>query len=91
MMRCQCSHQDTALHNDHLKDYTVNCHLMTQSDTISLTQLIIGGLICDRACENRACGHKLHPIILLVISHYWKSIFPFCDLHHYANEMLTKC
>ena len=24
--------------------------------------------ICDRACENRACGHKLHPITLLVIS-----------------------
>ena len=23
--------------------------------------------ICDRACENRACGHKLHPIALQVI------------------------
>ena len=22
--------------------------------------------ICDRACENRACGHKLHPVILQV-------------------------
>ena len=25
---------------------------------------------CDRACENRACGHKLHPITLQVISQY---------------------
>ena len=24
--------------------------------------------ICDRACENRACGHKLLPVILQVIS-----------------------
>ena len=24
--------------------------------------------ICDRACENRACGHKLHPIAYQVIS-----------------------
>ena len=41
--------------------------------------------ICDRACENRACGHKLHPIALQVISLYWKSIFPFCNLHHDAT------
>ena len=26
--------------------------------------------ICDRACKNRACGHKLHPITLHVISQY---------------------
>ena len=25
-------------------------------------------IICDWACENRACGHKLHPITLQVIS-----------------------
>ena len=41
--------------------------------------------ICDRACENRACGHKLHPIALQVISLYWKRIFPFCNLHHDAT------
>ena len=40
---------------------------------------------CDRACENRACGHKLHPITLQVISQYWKRIFPFCNLHYDAN------
>ena len=44
---------------------------------------------CDRACENRECGHKLHPITLQVISQYWKRIFPFYNLHHDANEMLT--
>ena len=42
-------------------------------------------IICDRACENRACGHKLHPITLQVISQCWKHIFPFCNLHHDAN------
>ena len=42
-------------------------------------------IICDRACENRACGHKLHPVTLLVISQYWNRIFAFCNLHHKAN------
>ena len=40
--------------------------------------------ICDQACENRACGHKLHPITLQS-DQYWKSIFPFCNLHHDTN------
>jgi len=42
-------------------------------------------IICDRACENRACGHKLHPVTLKVISEYWNRVFLFCNLH---NEFL---
>ena len=25
-------------------------------------------IICDQACENRACGHKLHPVTKQYIS-----------------------
>jgi len=40
---------------------------------------------CDWACENRACGHKLHPITLQVITQQWNKIFTFCDLWCIAN------
>ena len=40
---------------------------------------------CDWACENRVCGHKLHPITLQVISQYWNRIFTFCNLYHKGN------
>ena len=32
--------------------------------------------ICDPACENRACGHKLHSVTQHIISQYWDRI---CD------------
>ena len=35
-------------------------------------------MICDQACENRACGHKLHPTTLQVITQQWSKIFAFC-------------
>ena len=41
--------------------------------------------ICDQACKNRACGHKLHPISLKVISQCWNRILPFRSLHHNAK------
>ena len=30
---------------------------------------------CDRACKNRARGHKLNPVSLKVISQYWNTLF----------------
>ena len=38
--------------------------------------------ICDRACENWVCVHKLHPASLQVISQYWNTTFLFCNLHN---------
>ena len=37
---------------------------------------------CDRDCENRVCGHKLHPVSLKVIFQYWNRAFSFCSLYH---------
>ena len=48
---------------------------------------------CDRACKNRACGHKLHFVVLQVISHdqYWNRIFAFCNLHHKCLLRTENC
>ena len=40
------------------------------------------------AYENRACGHKLHPIALQAISQCWNMIFAFCNLHHIQPILL---
>ena len=37
-----------------------------------------------------ACGHKLYPVTLQVISQYWNRIFVFCNMQHKANYMRTK-
>jgi len=33
--------------------------------------------ICDWACENRACGHKLFSVTYRVIAQYWNRTFLF--------------
>jgi len=49
---------------------------MLTTETYSIMDIII----CDWAC-----GHKLHPVTLKVISQYWNRVFLFCNLH---NEFL---
>jgi len=56
-----------------------------QHFTFYANNRIVHIIICDWACENQACGHKLHSVTLKVISQYWNRVFLFCNLH---NEFL---
>ena len=61
---------------------TITLHLVFKELFTMMGALI---MICDRACKNRACGHKLHPVMLQTISQYSNRIFVFCNLQYKAN------
>ena len=74
--------EGSSLESIALKAAFTFCILVTQKPTRTSKSK---DHICDRACENRACGHKLHHVTLQVISQCWNRIFVFCCLHHKAN------
>ena len=41
--------------------------------------------ICDRACENQPCEHKLHRVVFLLISSIQNVVSHFCKFQKKAH------
>ena len=47
--------------------------------------------ICDQACENQPCPHKLHLVRYSTISSVLKWIFLFCKPYKILHEFMNVC